>query len=134
MFFPRYVPMFTSGWVPPPIPSMESEPNNLSAAIQGQANHVQRVEVAWKAGGAHVRDSITFRSCESYGLKLTCLGSHSMLFVHTKIIDLFACLAILCCVCMKIFDTHGNYLDNLPNAENHSGESRRIKSKVIDML
>jgi len=53
-FFAPYVPIFSSGWVPPPIPSMESEPHVLAAAIQGQADHVQRAEEAWKAGGANV--------------------------------------------------------------------------------
>ena len=56
MFFAPYVPTFTSGWVPPPIPSMESEPQGLVAAIRDQADHVQRAEEAWKAGGANVSD------------------------------------------------------------------------------
>ena len=67
MFFPPYVPTFTSGWVPPPILSMDAEPHMLAAAIQDQAHHVQRVEEAWKAGGANVSRTLALllRFCES---------------------------------------------------------------------
>jgi len=64
VYFPPYVPRFYSGWEPPPLPFMDSDPTQLAAAIKGQAEQVDKHEKAFKAGGGLVSIRLFFSGCD----------------------------------------------------------------------